>query len=528
MSSALEPLKHKTFAALWLAALVSNIGTWMHEVGAGWLMTELTVNPLMVSLVAASTSLPVFLFVLIAGALADILDRRKYLLVTQGCMLFFAAGLTVLTWAGLMTPWLLLCFTFAIGTGAAFMMPAWDAIIPEIVPKKDLPQSIALGSIGINAARAVGPALAGFIIAASGTYAVFALNTVSFIGVILALYGWKRKVPERGMAPERFIGALKAGLRFTRHTKSLQIVLARSALFFLPAIGLLALLPLYVREILQGDAQILGYLQGSMGIGAILTAFVMPSLKKLFSIDALMFMSSLILGASLLTLSLFSNVYLACMSLFLGGMAWIMAFSLLRVKAQQSVPDWVRARAMAVMMMVSFGSMTIGSALWGQGASMFDLPTTYLAMACATILSGLIGLPLSINALRNQNHDKADRFDHHENFAVKPDAKEGPVQVIIEYSLSARQEKNFLKAIAELGVIRRRNGSYRWHLFKDLERKHVYLEQFLIESWEEHERQHARTGADEKAVHDKVFTCLKKGQKPIVKHYMHHNMKEKK
>lgn len=524
MSSALEPLKHKTFAALWLAALVSNIGTWMHEVGAAWLMTELTDNPLKVSLVAASTSLPVFLFVLIAGALADISDRRKYLLVTQACMLIFAAALTAVTWAGMMTPWLLLFFTFAIGTGAAFMMPAWDAIIPEVVPKKDLSQSIALGSIGINAARAVGPALAGFIIAASGTYAVFAMNTVSFIGVILALMNWKREVPKRGMAPERFVGALKAGLRFTSHTKSLQIVLIRSALFFLPAIGLLSLLPLYVREILQGDAQILGYLQGSMGIGAILTAFVMPSLKKHFTIDMLLLLSSLILAGALLVLSVYVNVYLACTALFAGGMAWITAFSLLRVKAQQSVPDWVRARAMAVMLMVSFGSMALGSALWGQGASLFDLPATYMAMAATALILAIVALPLSLNTLIDPNHDEAEKFDHHENFVIKPDAKEGPVQVIIEYQLSEKKEKEFLKNIKKLSVIRRRNGAYRWHLFKDLEKKNLYIEQFLIESWEEHERQHQRTGADEKAIHDKVFACLKRGYKPDVKHYILENM----
>jgi len=528
MAGSLTPLKHKTFAALWLAALVSNIGTWMHEVGAGWLMTELTSDPLMVSLVAASTSLPVFLFVLIAGALADILDRRKYLLIVQGVMLAFASGLTLATWMGVMTPWLLLFFTFAIGTGAAFMMPAWDAIIPEVVPKPDLPQAIALGSIGINAARAVGPAIAGFIIAQSGTYAVFALNTVSFIGVIIALYAWKRDVPDKGMAPERFVGALKAGLRFTCYTKPLQIVLARSALFFVPAIGLVALLPLYVREVLSADAQVLGYLQGSMGIGAILTAFVMPRLKRFLSLDQLLLVAAIILTGAFLILGFFPSVILACLALFAGGMAWITAFSLLRVKAQQSVPNWVRARAMSIMMMVSFGAMTLGSALWGQSAVYLDLQKTYMAMAASCIVLALCALPLSLSRLSQEDFDQGETFDHHDHFTVQPLAEEGPIQVSIEYNVQEAARDVFLTHIQDLARVRRRNCAYRWHLFQDLEQRGiVYLEQFLIESWAEHERQHARTSKDDKAIHDAVFACLQNGEKPVIRHYLHYNLTQR-
>lgn len=520
-SGSFAPFRHRTFAALWTAALVSNIGTWMHEVGAGWLMTELTDNPLLVSLVSSSTSLPVFLFVLIAGALADITDRRRYLLWTQGFMLLCATILTGLTWSGLMSPWLLLFFTFSIGTGAALTMPAWDAIIPEIVPQEDLPQAVALGSIGVNAARAVGPALAGLIIAQTGAYAVFALNTVSFVAVMASLLLWKRRPADNGMAPERFIGAVKEGLRFAFHTKNLQLIMIRSALFFLPAIGLLSLLPLYVREVLQGDARTLGLLQGSMGTGAVLTAFLLPQFKKFLPVDRLLLVSEGILAGVFGLLGYVHTVPAACVALFCGGTAWVTAFSVLRVKAQQAVPDWVRARAMAIVLMTSFGSMAVGGALWGWSARFTGLEGIYGVMAGMTVVAALIAVSFPIAAIESSNHARAEPFAAHDGFVYQPRAEDGPVLVSVEYEVSSGKEAEYLRHIHALAAIRKRNGAYSWHLFHDLERARVYVEQFLLENWAEHERQHARTGQSEKAVHDAVFACLGNGKTPVVRHLLH-------
>lgn len=521
MAQSVAPLKHKPFAFLWTAALVSNIGTWMHEVGAGWLMTELTDNALMVSLVAASTTLPVFAFVLVAGVFADIFDRKRYLIVTQSAALIVAAGLTVMAWADIMTPWLLLAFTFAIGACAALMMPAWDAIIPELVPREDLPQAIALGSIGINAARAVGPALAGFIIAGLGSYAVFAINTLSFIGVIAALLMWRREVPESGIVSERFMGAVQAGLRFTRHTDALQIVLVRAALFFLPAIGLLSLLPLYVRGSLNGDATTLGYLQASMGVGAILTAFIIPSLKQRFTEDRLLLLAAGVLATSFLLLGLVEQFYLACLALFSGGIAWITAFSILRVKAQQAVPNWVRARAMSVMLMVSFGSMAFGSAIWGYVAKEESLSVAYLTMVAATVLFGLISIPLKLKNVGAEDHESVDFKGAHDELVYTPKPHEGPVQVVIEYDIEKTTVETFLQYIEQLAAVRRRNGAKSWSLLRDLQIDNRFVEQFEIADWAEHERQHARTGKADHAVHQKVFSCLRSGlDRPIIRHYL--------
>jgi MFS family permease len=526
--SAFSPLKQRTFAALWLAAVVSNIGTWMHEVGAGWLMTELTSDPMMISLVAASTSLPVFLFVYLSGALADILDRRKFLLVAQGFMLVVAATLAYLTWDGQMNPWLLLVFTFAIGTGAAFVMPAWDAIIPELVPKQDLQQAVALGSVGMNVARAVGPAIAGLVIAQFGTYAVFAINTVSFVGVILALALWNREAPKQGMAPERFVGALKSGVRFVSNTKPLRFVLVRSALFFIPAIALLSLLPLYVRQVLQADAQVLGYLQGAMGIGAIVTAFLLPMFKKRVSIDSLLLVAALMIAATYALLGWAPGVLTGLTALFIAGAAWITAFSLLRVAAQQTVPNWVRARAMAVTMMTGFGAMALGSAVWGKTAVVLGLMTTYNIAAGTAILLALLGLPFALKGIGKVDHSPAGDFSHHDALEFTPSDDQGPVMVEICYPVSQERLPNFLALVAKLRDIRQRNGGYRWALFNDLEDTSIYIETFLVENWQEHERQHGRTGESEKAVHDAVFSCLDDGQKPRIRHWIHTPLEDRK
>jgi MFS family permease len=521
MSSAFSPFQYRVFTFLWIASVASNIGTWMHEVGAGWLMLQISGDPLMVSLVAASASLPVFLFVLIAGALADIFDRRKYLLCTQIFLVLFATGLTLLTAMGLMTPWLLLFFTFAIGTGAAFMMPAWDAIVTELVPRKDLPQAVSLGSIGVNTARAVGPALAGLIISIGEIYYVFLINTISFIGVIVALIFWKREVPQRGMATERFVGSLKAGLRFVAHTKGIQTVLKRAVLFFTPAIALLSLLPIYVSQTLQADAKVLGFLQGSMGLGAIISALLMPNFKRYFSKDQLLLGSAFTLALAYLALGLFQNVALGCVALFFGGVAWITAFSIIRVTAQQAVPDWVRARAMSMVLMVSFGSMTLGSTAWGQSVNLIGLQETLFLIAAIAVGFALLALNFPLASVKAINTEEAEDYQQHEHFLYQPNEGEGPIQVSIQYSVKEKEIERFLESIQKLKEIRQRNGAYQWNLFLDLEKTRVYVEDFLVENWAEHERQHNRTGKDEKAIHSEVFSCCEEAQPPMIRHLLH-------
>lgn len=487
-------------------------------------MTELSNDPLMVSLVAASTSLPVFLFVYIAGALADILDRRKYLLTCQVFMLVMAAALTVFTWSGNINLWLLLFFTFAIGTGAAFMMPAWDAIIPELVPGEDLQQAVALGSIGINVARAVGPALAGLIISLMGSYAVFAINTMTFVGVIAALFVWKRDVPKQGMAPERFIGSLRSGLRFIKFNKSLQLVLLRSVVFFTPAIALLSLLPVYVREVLGGDARVLGYLQASMGAGAILMAFLLPGLKKRGSIDILISSATVVIAAAYMLLAYLPGILFGCVALFLAGSAWITAFTLFRVTAQQSVPDWVRARAMAILLMSSFGAMTLGSTIWGQTASSFGLVITYSITAGVALVLAFLSLKFKLAEIASTDNSPADDFSNHGDFIFTPANDTGPVLITIHYPVAEHNVTEFMEHMSKLKQIRQRNGSFNWTLLRDLEKPDEFVEHFMVESWEEHERQHSRTTVSEKAVLDAVFSCLKGNKKPSIKHMIAHQI----
>ena len=277
------PLHHRIFRKIWIASVFSNIGTWMHEVGAGWLMTSLAPDPLMVALVQAATTFPVFLLALPAGALADILDRRRYLIVTQIWMAVAAAALGIFTLTGATNAALLLTFTFAIGIGAGMMMPAWGAIIPELVPREDIPAAVSLNSVGVNVSRAVGPALAGLIIAAYGPGIVFILNALSFITVILALISWHRKTNDGELPAERLVGALRAGARYARHSPELRTILVRIGAFVIFASATWALIPLLVRQDLQGGPDIYGLFLGALGTGAIAGAFILPPLRHLIS-----------------------------------------------------------------------------------------------------------------------------------------------------------------------------------------------------------------------------------------------------
>ena len=280
--STLAPFKHRTFAVMWAAALISNIGTWMHSVGAGWLMTDLSPSPLIIALVQTATTLPVFLFALPAGALADIFNRRSLLLITNVLMLAAAVIFALMVWQDMVNAVMLLIFTFLLGAGAAFMAPAWQAVIPGMVPKDQLPQAVALGGISINLSRAIGPALAGLLITLYGISSPFIANAISFIAIIIALIWWKNVTPPSGnnMPPERVWSAMKAGMRYASNSPLLKATMWHVLGFMFFANAYWGLLPIISKQTLQGDATFFGMLMGAVGFGAVLGAFLLPRIKQ--------------------------------------------------------------------------------------------------------------------------------------------------------------------------------------------------------------------------------------------------------
>jgi MFS family permease len=488
---------------LWLASIFSNIGSWMHEVGAGWLMTSLAPSPLMVALVQAATTTPVFLLALPAGALADIVDRRRYLIATQVWMMLAAAVLGVLTLAGWTTAPLLLVLTFALGIGSAMMMPAWGAITPELVPRPQLQAAIGLNTIGMNLARSVGPALAGLIVAASGPGVVFALNAVSFLATIFALHSWKRAPKESELPAERLAGAVRAGLRFARHAPELRAVLTRGVAFFVFASAPWALLPLIVRQELQSGPSTYGMFLACMGIGAIGGALLLPGVRGRVSRDRIVAGATVLYVLAMLALAHSGNVYAAGAAMFFMGTAWISVVSSLMTATQTALPGWVRARGLALFWVVFTGGMAVGSALWGQVASWTGIPHA-LTVAAVGALIGIV----ATRKYKIGLHDVADLSPSmHWPTPMSSDDLEldrGPVMVTVEYQIDPAKAREFASAMHHMRRIRRRDGAFMWELFNDIGVPGRMVETFMVESWIEHLRQHERVTVADREVGETV------------------------
>jgi MFS family permease len=512
-----SPLQRAVFRAVWTASIASNIGTWMQSVGAAWLMTSLTPSPLLVALMQTAASLPVFLVGLPAGALADVVDRRKLLLVTEAWMLLVALTLGVLTLAELMSAWTLLALTFLMGLGAALDAPAWQAIIPDLVERQELPSAVALNATGFNVARAVGPALGGLVVAAAGPAAVFLLNAASFLCVLVAIYRWRRARVPSDTPPEDMLGATAAGMRYVRHAPALQAVLVRIGVFTLGASALWALLPVVARRELGLDATGYGIILGSLGFGAVGCALLLPRLRRSLPVDTLTAAATLVFAISTLALAYLRFVPLLVVSMIAGGMAWLVMMSSLSVAAQTASPAWVRARTLGIYLLVFQGLLAAGSFAWGALAEQFGNATA-LSVAALALVGGLAASwrwPLHV-VQRLDLTPSSHWADP--TLAITPDPEDGPVLITVEYRVGAERASDFLEAMDEMRIFRRREGAVRWDLFRDLADPDRYLETFVVVSWAEHMRQHARVTVADQAIEARAFAFLQEGVEPVAAH----------
>lgn len=519
VTGAFAPLRQPLFRALWIATIASNVGTWMQEVGAAWLMTSLAASPVMVALVRAATSLPMFMLALPAGALADIVDRRRLLLFSQAWMLLAAASLAVLTLAGMTTPTLLLTLTLALGIGTALNAPAWQAIVPEIVPRAQLPQAVSLNSMSINLARSVGPALAGLLLAGAGPGATFLLNAVSFSGVMLVLYRWRRETAPSVLPAERMAGAMRAGLRYVRHAPAVISVLVRSGVFVLFGSAIWALLPSLARfEFGQGPTGF-GLLLALFGVGAVTAALVLPRVRAALNVNRLVNLATLVFAAMMLILAWIHSFPLALLLMFVAGGAWLTLLSTFNASIQHAVPQWVRGRALAVSILVFFGGMTVGSVLWGWAASALDLR---LALTLAAL-----GAAASLLFTRRFRIGPVEELDltpsvHWPAPVVLRDVEpeQGPVVVTVEYEIDPARRREFMRAMQRVRRIRKRDGAMTWALLGNIEKPGHYTETFIVESWLEHLRQHERVTVADRAVLDKARAFHEGTAPPRVTHYI--------
>jgi MFS family permease len=515
--SALEPLVEPLFRVLWAASVVSNVGTWMQNVGGAWLMTELTPSPMLVALMQTATSLPIFLTGLPAGALADIVDRRRLLLLAQTWMLVVASVLGGLTLVGLMNPWLLLAFTFALGIGSAFNAPAWQAVIPEVVSRPRMPAAVALESVGFNIARAVGPAAGGLIVAWVGPGANFMLNAASFLATIVVLYRWKRVRRRSQLPAERLVSATRAGIRYAQNAPGLRAVLIRTTAFMVCASALWALLPLVARREMGLPSSGYGSLLASLGVGAVAGAAFLPRLRDRLSADLRIGGATIVFCSATLALGYVSNLLLVCAIMLAAGAAWMVVTSGLNVMVQASAPKWVKARALATYLLVFQGTLAVGSLLWGFVAERVGDPLT-LAVAAA-------GLVLGLGATWRWRLEPTERSDMtplhllpNPELEDTPGLEEGPVLVTAEYRVRVEDAGEFVLAMRELSRVRLRDGAMRWGLFRDPAEPGRYLESFVVESWAEHLRQLERATVADRTIDEHARSFLAQGDHPTITH----------
>ncbi len=501
--------------------MVSNIGTWMQNVGAAWLMTELAPSALLVALVQTATNLPVFLLALPAGAAGDLFDRRRLLLVTQGLMLAAAALLGLLTLTGSTGPWTLLSLTFALGLGATMNGPTWQAIMPDLVPNSELPAAIALNSVGFNLARAVGPALGGAVVAAIGAGAAFILNAVSFVGVMVVLYLWRRTPdePPQPLSTERVGAAMLAGMRYVRFAPPIHSVLLRSGSFIISASALWSLLPLLAKVELHRGSTAYGVLLGCLGVGSILGALMLHRLRQIFSTDAMVSSAVAIFGAANILLAYLESYSAVALTLIVTGVAWMTVNSTLTTATQTSVPAWVRARTLAVYLLVFQGSMAVGSVIWGAVASRIGLRTTLFAAGTALLVAAVATLRLRLTGFRELDTRPSGHWPepilvidrHHDH---------GPVLVTVEYSIDPARGREFTRSMRLMRRLRRRDGAIRWGLYEDAATPGRFIETFVVESWAEHLRQHERVTMSDREMEVEAQAFHLGSEPPIVTHWI--------
>ena len=511
-TSAWAPFRHRTFTAIWIGTVISNIGGWMSSAASGWLMTSLDSSPLMVALVQVSTSLPLFLLALPAGALSDIVDRRKYLMAGELCIMGTCVVFAILVTRHKITPTSLLVMTFLVSVGSAMTSPAWAAVVPVLVPKPALAQAIALNSAGVNVSRAVGPALGGLLVSALGIAAPFWVDAFSNAGVIAGLFLWQPPAKERArLPPERFGGAIRVGLRHARYNSHLTATLVRAAAFFLFASAYWALLPLVARQQPNSSPTLYGVLLGVIGTGAVAGAFTLPWLKERLGADGLLSVgtSGSALAAALFGLS--HHVWIALVASLIAGASWIASLSSLNVSAQVALPEWVRGRGLAVFTTVFFGTLSLGSLLWGEMGVLAGVSPALLLAAAG----GVITIPLTRRWKLQTGADVDFSPSMHWPAPITTHAIEkdrGPVLVTVEYHIDPKNRAPFLRALGRYAHERRRDGAYEWGLFEDPAQEGRFVETFLTDSWLEHLRSHERVTKADRILEQMVWRFQIDGQ----------------
>jgi MFS family permease len=516
---AFAPLQHRTFRMLWLAWLAANMTMWMNDVAAAWLMTQLTTSPVMVALVQTASTLPVFLLGVPSGALADIVDRRRYFAATQLWISITALVLAALSLADALTAPLLLGLTFVNGIGLAMRWPVFAAIVPEVVPRNQLSPAIALNGISMNLSRVIGPVVAGALLAAVSEAFVFVLNALLAAIAFFLILSWRSQPKTSALPGERFVGAMRVGLNFALQSPRLKIVLLRVFLFFLQSTALLALLPLVARDMHGGGPATFTVMLASLGAGAIVAAVFFPRWRARWSRDQFVHAGTIAHAVLSVLIVYVPELWVALPAMALVGVAWISVANSLTVTAQMAMPDWVRARGMSIYQTALMAGSAAGSLLWGQVASWSNVPAAVAAAATLGVLLLLLLRKLKLEGAADPDYTPYSPTSRLEPaVGVEPD--DGPVMVTVEYWIDPARAAEFAEVMQRTRRARLRQGALSWGLFRDAAQPGHYIEYFVDENWVEHQRRLERFSAFDAVLREKRLAFHLGDAPPVVKRYV--------
>jgi MFS family permease len=530
VTSGFAPLRIPLFRDRWIASTISSVGTWMQDTAGTWLMTVLTASPLLIALMQTAASLPVLILGLLAGATADIFDRRKLLIFWQAWMLTSVFILAILTFLGHISPWALLAFTFLLNIGSAMNNPAWQAIVPELVPRELIPDTVSLNAASNNLARALGPALGGLMVAAfktahTGAGSVFALNAVSFAGVIWVLVNWRRTPLFKSALPtERISGSIRGGLRYVRYSPQLQSSLVRAFAYCFFVSAIWSLLAVVARKDMKAGPLGYGILNGSLGVGAVLAATRLHAIRARFSADRILLVATFWQAVTLCVMAFVPNLWLLIPVLILSGSAWTSTMSSINTSVQLSVPPWITARALGTYMTTFQGGMALGAIVWGFVAEHSSTPIALAASGAGLIVT----LPL-VHRFKILQGPVPDFSPYQYKRPApelvdptgSPDPNEGPVRISIEYRIPIDCYADFTRAIHELRDVRLRDGAVRWGIYRDADDPAHLNETFIMESWLDYLRSRERTTTADAAIRERVIALHRGDGPPRVTHQIY-------
>lgn len=511
------PLRHAVFRRIWLASLLSNLGLMIQSVGAAWAMTQMTTAADKVALVQTALMLPIMLISMPAGAIADMYDRRVVSLVSLVIALAGAIGLTALTWAGAITPNILLAFCFVIGSGMALFGPAWQASVSEQVPPETLPSAVALNGISYNIARSFGPAIGGIVVAAAGAVAAFAANALCYVPLLVVLFLWRRVSEPSRLPRERLNRAIISGVRYIANSPSIRIVLARTLVTGIAGGSVSALMPLVARDLLHGGAQTYGIMLGAFGMGAVIGALNIGEMRKRMHGEAAIRLCAIVMGVAIVAVATSQMAVITAAALVVAGAVWMLAVALFNIGVQLSAPRWVAGRSLAAFQAAIAGGIAVGSWGWGHLADSIGVAGALVASGIVMTMSPLFGLWITMPPIGGRDEDADLLADPEVQLSLT--GRSGPIVVEIEYRVDVDNARPFHTLMQDVQLSRQRNGAYGWSIARDLADPELWIERYHCPTWLDYLRQRNRATQSERALHQRAM-AFHRGPDPVRIHRM--------